>query len=124
MFDAESFIEESIEELKAKITQTAIIACSGGVDSTVAAVLAHRAGRFEFGEEINHSTGFIIQKPPTAEVKKGDTLVRFYFDYSPNEREINEISDCFKLCSSKPIIQSRLIKRVGARNEIDFWHLS
>ena len=39
MFDAESFIEESIEELKAKITQTAIIACSGGVDSTVAAVL-------------------------------------------------------------------------------------
>ena len=43
MFDAESFIEESIEELKAKITQTAIIACSGGVDSTVAAVLAHRA---------------------------------------------------------------------------------
>ena len=43
MFDAQSFIEESIEELKAKITQTAIIACSGGVDSTVAAVLAHRA---------------------------------------------------------------------------------
>ena len=96
------------------------------IDSLKLATIAreHRAGRFEFGEQINHSTGFIIQKPPTAEVKKGDTLVRFYFDYSPNEREINEISDCFKLCSSKPIIQSRLIKRVGARNEIDFWHLS
>ena len=46
MFDAQSFIEESIEELKAKITQTAIIACSGGVDSTVAAVLAQSGWRF------------------------------------------------------------------------------
>ena len=96
------------------------------IDSLKLANIArkHRAGRFEFGEEINHSTGFIIQKPPTAEVKVGDTLVRFYFDYSPNEKEINEISDCFKLCSSKPVSKHRLIKRVGARNEIDFWHLS
>ena len=77
------------------------------IDSLKLATIArkHRAGRFEFGEEINHSTGFIIQKPPTAEVKEGDTLVRFYFDYSPNEKEKNEISDCFKLCSSKPIIK-------------------
>jgi len=43
MFDAEGFIEQSIADLQQKITQTAIIACSGGVDSTVAAVLAHRA---------------------------------------------------------------------------------
>ena len=95
------------------------------IDSLKLAKIArkHRAGRFEFGEEINHSTGFIIRKPPTAEVKVGDTLTRFYFDYSPNEREISEISECFKLCPSKPVSKHRLIKRVGARNEIDFWHL-
>lgn len=96
------------------------------IDSLKLAKIArkHRAGRFEFGEEINHSTGFIIRKPPTAEVKEGDTLTRFYFDYSPNEKEINEISDCFKFCTNKPISKHRLIKRVGARKEIDFWHLS
>ena len=95
------------------------------IDSLKLAKIArkHRAGRFEFGEQINPSTGFIIQKPATAEVKEGDTLVRFYFDYSPNEKEISEISDCFKLCPSKPVSKHRLIKRVGARNEIDFWHL-
>ena len=96
------------------------------IDSLKLATTArkHRAGRFEFGEEINHSTGFIIRKPPAAKVKIGDTLARFYFDYSPNEREISEISECFKLCPSKPVSKHRLIKRVGARNEIDFLHLS
>ena len=96
------------------------------IDSLKLAKIArkHRAGRFDFGEQINHSTGFIIQKPPTSEVKEGDTLARFYFDYTPNEEEINEISDSFKLCPSKPTSKSRLIKRVGARNKIDFWYLS
>lgn len=95
------------------------------IDSLKLAKIArkHRAGRFEFGEEINHYTGFIIRKQPTAEVKVGDTLTRFYFDYSPNEGEIGEISDCFKLCPSKPIPKCRLMKRLGARNEIDFPYL-
>ena len=43
MFDAEEFIAESIESLKATIDDVAIIACSGGVDSTVAAVIANKA---------------------------------------------------------------------------------
>lgn len=43
MFDAERFVNEQVEELKARIQGKAIIACSGGVDSTVAAVLASRA---------------------------------------------------------------------------------
>ena len=42
MFDAEEFIAESIESLKATIDDVAIIACSGGVDSTVAAVIANK----------------------------------------------------------------------------------
>jgi GMP synthase (glutamine-hydrolysing) len=36
-------VDEAIEELQKKINDTAIIACSGGIDSSVAAVLAHRA---------------------------------------------------------------------------------
>ena len=43
MFDAEEFIAESIESLKATIDDVTIIACSGGVDSTVAAVIANQA---------------------------------------------------------------------------------
>ena len=43
MFDAEEFIAESIESLKSTIDDIAIIACSGGVDSTVAAVIANQA---------------------------------------------------------------------------------
>ena len=36
-------VDEAIDELQKKINDTAIIACSGGIDSPVAAVLAHRA---------------------------------------------------------------------------------
>ncbi len=43
MFNPEKFVNQAIEELKERITDKAIIASSGGVDSTVATVLAHRA---------------------------------------------------------------------------------
>ncbi|HIF45225.1 MAG TPA: glutamine-hydrolyzing GMP synthase subunit GuaA [Candidatus Poseidoniales archaeon] len=43
MFDTSDFIAESIAYLKETITDTAIIACSGGVDSTVAAIIANQA---------------------------------------------------------------------------------
>jgi len=43
MFDAEAFVNEKIEEIRAQIDGKAIIACSGGVDSTVAAVLVSKA---------------------------------------------------------------------------------
>ena len=36
-------VDEAIEALESQINDTAIIACSGGIDSSVAAVLAHRA---------------------------------------------------------------------------------
>ena len=42
-FKAEKFIEEKIAELKEQIKGKALIACSGGVDSTAAAVLVNRA---------------------------------------------------------------------------------
>ena len=43
MFDPEKFTQDKISELKEQITGRAIIGVSGGVDSTVAAVLASRA---------------------------------------------------------------------------------
>jgi len=43
MFDPEKFIAEKIEEVRSQITGKAIIACSGGVDSTVAAALVAKA---------------------------------------------------------------------------------
>ncbi len=36
-------VDEAVDSLQSQIDDTAIIACSGGIDSTVAAVLAHRA---------------------------------------------------------------------------------
>jgi len=43
MFRAEDFVREKIEELRVEIKGKAIIACSGGVDSTTAAVITQRA---------------------------------------------------------------------------------
>jgi GMP synthase (glutamine-hydrolysing) len=45
MFDPEKFVATTIQDLRAKIAGRAIIACSGGVDSTVAAVLVSKAIR-------------------------------------------------------------------------------
>ena len=41
--DTQILIDEAIQNLQSSVDDTAIIACSGGIDSTVAAVLAHRA---------------------------------------------------------------------------------
>jgi len=71
MFDPQEFVKEKIEELRTKITGKAIIACSGGVDSTVAAVLVDRA----IGERL--LTGYV----DTGLMRKGETEdVRRMFD--------------------------------------------
>jgi GMP synthase (glutamine-hydrolysing) len=43
MFEPQEFVEEKIAELRSTIKGNAIIACSGGVDSTAAAVLVSQA---------------------------------------------------------------------------------
>ena len=62
MFDADEFVQESIESLQKTIDDVAIIACSGGVDSTVAAVIANQAvgellGLLQFGVEYKADAG-------------------------------------------------------------------
>ena len=43
MVQTQVLVDEAVEALQSQIDDTAIIACSGGSDSTVAAILAHRA---------------------------------------------------------------------------------
>ena len=66
--DTQMLINEAVEALTSKIDDTAIIACSGGIDSTVAAVLANRA----VGSMLHCvyvDTGF-MRKNETEEVSK------------------------------------------------------
>jgi GMP synthase (glutamine-hydrolysing) len=68
MFDPEKFVEEKTIELKNKIEDKSIIACSGGVDSTVAAVLTAKAiGNRLIAVYVD--TGF-MRKNESEEVKK------------------------------------------------------
>ena len=67
MFDAEQFVKESVENLRATVDKTAIIACSGGVDSTVAAAIANIA----VGDKLHCvyvDTG-LMRKNETAEIE-------------------------------------------------------
>lgn len=74
MFDATVFIEEQINEIKEQIgDKAAIIALSGGVDSSVAAVLVHRAvGKHLTSVFVNH--GFMRKGEEEGIIKifKGD----------------------------------------------------
>jgi GMP synthase (glutamine-hydrolyzing), C-terminal domain or B subunit len=67
LFDVNGFIEEQIEAISSKVKGKAIIACSGGVDSVVAAVLTNKA----IGDRllaIYVDTGF-MRKGETEEVR-------------------------------------------------------
>src|SRR2546430_9809984 len=67
-FDANAFIAEQIEAIRKAVPGKAIIACSGGVDSTTAAVLASRA----LGDRllaVYVDTG-LMRKDETADVSK------------------------------------------------------
>ena len=44
MFSAKEFIEKALEEIRKSVGESRVIsACSGGVDSTVATFLVHKA---------------------------------------------------------------------------------
>ncbi|NOZ82903.1 MAG: glutamine-hydrolyzing GMP synthase subunit GuaA, partial [Euryarchaeota archaeon] len=64
MLDTEKFIQEAVEEIRRQVGDgTAIIALSGGVDSSVAAVLAHRAlGKHLVAVFVDH--GFMRKGEP------------------------------------------------------------
>lgn len=63
MFDVDRFIDEAVADLKSKLTGKTVIGASGGVDSTVAAVLADRA----IGEQL------VAVYVDTGYMRKGET---------------------------------------------------
>ena len=68
MFNAEAFIKESVENIKNEVKGKALIAFSGGVDSTVCAALVHKAiGKNLIAVHID--TGY-MRKNESNEVKK------------------------------------------------------
>ncbi len=63
MVNAHKFIEEAVEEIKRTVKGKAIIALSGGVDSSVAAVLVHKAiGKNLVAVFVDH--GFMRKNEP------------------------------------------------------------
>jgi len=68
MFDPDRFVDEAVKDLKEQIKGRALIACSGGVDSTVCAVLANRA----LGDDLYalHVNTGLLRKGESEEVKK------------------------------------------------------
>lgn len=86
MFKPERFVTEKVEEMRTQIKGKAIIACSGGVDSTVAAVMASRA----VGDRlltVYVDTGFM---------RKGETdAVRKIFDALGVNYRVVDASDEF-----------------------------
>jgi GMP synthase (glutamine-hydrolysing) len=63
MFDAEKFIRETIEKIKKEVPGKALIAFSGGVDSTVCAALVNKA----IGDQliaVNIDTGYMRKNEP------------------------------------------------------------
>ena len=121
-------IDEAIEALQSKIDDTAIIACSGGIDSSVAAVLAHRAvGSLLHCVYVN--TGF-MRKNESIEVsemfhemginlKVVDASERFFKELDgitdPEEKRkiigeqfIRVFEDEKKLCDAKFLVQGTI----------------
>ncbi|WP_455392482.1 glutamine-hydrolyzing GMP synthase [[Eubacterium] cellulosolvens] len=68
MFEPSKFVDEAISDLKERITGKAVIAASGGVDSTVATVLAHRAVE-ELLTAVYVDTGY-MRKNESDEIRK------------------------------------------------------
>ncbi len=106
MFDPKEFVDEKIEELRNKITGKAVIACSGGVDSTVAAVLVDRA----IGERL------LTVYVDTGLMRKGETeYVRRMFDKLKVHYRIVDAKDEFFGALKGQIDPEKKRKTIGER---------
>jgi len=120
MFNAEKFIEDQIKKVRAEVEGKAIIAASGGVDSTVCAALASRA----LGERllaVYVDTGF-MRKGETQSVDKmlrklgvNHIVVDASDDYFAALRGVTEPEQKRKIIGEKFIrIFEREAKKFGA----------
>ena len=88
MFDAEEFIKESCEHIRKNVTGKAMIAFSGGVDSTVCAALLNKV----IGENllaVHIDTGYMRKNEP-------DNVVNIMKQMDLNYRFVDASSDFYK----------------------------
>ncbi|MCG7844108.1 MAG: glutamine-hydrolyzing GMP synthase [Methanomassiliicoccales archaeon] len=106
MFDPKEFVEEKIEEFRSKIPGKAVIACSGGVDSTVAAVMVDRA----IGERL--MTVYV----DTGLMRKGETeYVRSMFNKLGVHYKLIDASEEFFTALKGQIDPEKKRKVIGER---------
>ena len=79
MFDPKEFVDDAIKKLREEIKGKALIACSGGVDSTVAAVLAYKA----IGEKLYalHVNTGLLRKNESEQVRNLFQRLGIYLNY-------------------------------------------
>ena len=79
MFDPKEFVDDAIKKLREEIKGKALIACSGGVDSTVAAVLAYKA----IGEKLYalHVNTGLLRKNESEHVRNLFQRLGIHLDY-------------------------------------------
>jgi GMP synthase (glutamine-hydrolysing) len=122
MFNAEKFIQEIVENIKKEVTGKALIAFSGGVDSTVCAALVNRA----IGKQliaVHVDTGY-MRKNESCDVKKMMEEMGLNYRYVDASKEfiksLNGIEDPEK---KRKIIGEKFIRifeKVAEKEDIEY----
>lgn len=122
MFDAKKFIDKTVAKLKEDVPGKALIAFSGGVDSTVSAILVNKA----IGDQliaVNVDTGYMRKNEPDNVKKMMKELgLNFRFVDASKEfyRELKGIEDPEK---KRKIIGEKFIRifeKVAKEEQIDY----
>jgi len=122
MFDAKKFIKESIPKLKEEIKGKALIAFSGGVDSTVCAVLVNEA----IGDQliaVHIDTGYMRKNEPENvqkymdELKLNHHLIDAKDEYYKALKGVEDPEEKRKIIGEKFI---RLFEKVAKENGVEY----
>lgn len=122
MFDAKKFIKGSIPKLKEEIKGKALIAFSGGVDSTVCAVLVNEA----IGDQliaVHIDTGYMRKNEPESvqkymdELKLNHHLIDAKDEYYKALKGVEDPEEKRKIIGEKFI---RLFEKVAKENGVEY----
>ena len=122
MFKAEKFIEESVSNLKKEITGKALIAFSGGVDSTVCAALVNKA----IGKNlvaVHVDTGY-MRKNESKNVKKLMDKIGLNYHFIDASKEFySDLKGVIDPEKKRKIIGEKFIRifeKVAKKEKIEF----
>jgi GMP synthase (glutamine-hydrolysing) len=122
MFKAEKFIEESISNLKKEITGKALIAFSGGVDSTVCAALVNKA----IGKNlvaVHVDTGYMRKNESKNVIKLMDKIGLNYHFIDASKEFYSDLKGVIDPEKKRKIIGEKFIRifeRVAKKEKIQF----